>query len=179
VTATVVTVEQYDPSWPERFREQADHLERALGPLIVALEHIGSTAIPGLPAKPIIDLAACAASGIDPFSLGHAISQLEYVQHREGPKTHAVYVRGTAVARTEILHVFSAGAWTNCNQRVFRDKLLHDRIARQRYAELKTRLATDGLVGADYTAAKRGLIEELLNEERVSRGLPVTTAWDK
>jgi GrpB-like predicted nucleotidyltransferase (UPF0157 family) len=175
----VTTVERYDPSWPQRFREQADRLERALGPRIIALEHIGSTAIPGLPAKPIIDLAACASSGVDPFALGHAIIPLEYVQHRGGPQNHAVYVRSSGVARTEILHVFTVSAWTTCNQRVFRDKLLHDDAARQRYAELKTSLAAVGLVGADYTAAKLGLIEELLNEERASRGLPATSAWDK
>lgn len=175
----MVRVEPYDPNWPRLFREQANRLEVALGLRITAMEHIGSTAIVGLPAKPIIDLAARAAAGVDPFSLEPAIADLGYRQHRTGPKSHAVYVRGTDAGRTDILHVFTESAWPNCNQRVFRDKLLHDDRARLRYGNLKTSLATSDITGMEYTAAKRQLIEELLNEERASRGLPATIAWDK
>jgi GrpB-like predicted nucleotidyltransferase (UPF0157 family) len=51
-----IVIVDYDPAWPARFAEERAALERALGDLIVAVEHIGSTAVPGLPAKPIIDL---------------------------------------------------------------------------------------------------------------------------
>jgi GrpB-like predicted nucleotidyltransferase (UPF0157 family) len=47
---------EYDPRWPTRFAELRDRLAAALGPLAVRIEHVGSTAVPGLAAKPIIDL---------------------------------------------------------------------------------------------------------------------------
>jgi len=175
----VVTIEPYAPEWPLLFRAQADLLERALSAQITAIEHIGSTAIPGLAAKPIIDLAARAAFGVDPFSMEPLIEGLGYTQHRSGPKTHAVYTRGDTAGRRDILHVFTADAWSTCNQRVFRDKLQHDATARRRYGDLKLSLASSGMSGMDYTAGKRQLIQELLNEERAARGLPPVDAWDK
>jgi len=154
-------------------------LKAALGFLVTELEHIGSTAIPGLAAKPIIDIAGRAAPEVDPFALAPAIAGLEYYPHLSGPKSHAVYIRGSEAGRTEILHVFKLDDWVHCNQRVFRDKLLHDASARRRYADLKIQLAASLSDGMNYTAAKRDLIQELLNEERASRGLPPMPAWDK
>jgi GrpB-like predicted nucleotidyltransferase (UPF0157 family) len=175
----VVTVEPYSPEWPHRFRQQAGLIERALAFRITAIEHVGSTAIPGLAAKPVIDLAARAAAGVDPFSLEPFIESLGYRLHRSGPKTHAVYTRGDSVGRTEILHAFTDTAWSTSHQRVIRDKLQWDATARRRYGELKISLAASGMSGMDYTAAKLELIQELLNEERASRGLPLVDAWEK
>jgi GrpB-like predicted nucleotidyltransferase (UPF0157 family) len=175
----VVIVEPYNPEWSRRFRDQAALLEAALSDRITAIEHVGSTAIVGLPAKPIIDLAARVASGVDPFSLEPFIRDIGYHPHRSGPKTHAVYVRETDVGRTDILHVFTAKAWPTCNQRLIRDKLQHDDIARARYGALKLGLAATGITGMEYTAAKAHVIQELLNEERLSRGFPAADAWEK
>lgn len=131
----MVQLQPHRPEWARAFRVEAARLAAALAHRIDAVEHVGSTAVPALLAKPIIDLA-------------------------------------------HILHVFRADQWAHCNQRLFRDKLLHDPAARRRYRHLKASLA--GLTdGRDYTAAKRSLIEELLNEERAARGLPPTTAWEK
>jgi GrpB-like predicted nucleotidyltransferase (UPF0157 family) len=47
---------EYDPQWPKEFEFEAQRLSRALGTLVARIEHIGSTAVPGLPAKPIIDI---------------------------------------------------------------------------------------------------------------------------
>lgn len=174
----MVDLQLHQPEWAAAFRVEAASIGEVLAAEIDAVEHIGSTAIPGLVAKPIIDLAARTTAAADPFALGPALSRIGYVEHRTGPRTHAVYVRSDGVLRTHILHVFTADEWKNCNQRVFRDKLLQDATARDRYQELKLslRALTDG---REYTAAKRSLIEELLNEERAMRGLPPTTAWDK
>ncbi|WP_420897846.1 GrpB family protein [Cryobacterium adonitolivorans] len=70
-----------------------------------------------------------------------------------------------------MLHVFTESAWPTCNQRVFRDKLDQDEAPRRRYGELRIMLAASGLIGRAYTAAKLDLIQELLDEERASRGL--------
>ncbi len=92
----MITVEPYDPDWPRRIHEQKTLLQQALADRVVAIEHVGSTAIPGLPAKPIVELAALAGPVIDPFALDPYIEDLDYRQHRSGPKTHAVYTRGPA-----------------------------------------------------------------------------------
>lgn len=175
----MVTIEPYNPEWPRRYREQADQIQAALGSRVTALEHIGSTVVPGLNAKPIIDMAACASPGIDAFDLEGHLIDLGYVQHRSGPKTHAVYIRANEHERLRILHVFDAIDWSDCNQRLFRDKLLNDGAARNHYGELKRQLAASSSTGLDYTAGKRDLIHKLLNEERASRGLAPTVAWDK
>jgi GrpB-like predicted nucleotidyltransferase (UPF0157 family) len=51
-----ILVSDYDPAWPEMFKQEQANLQSALGPLILTIEHMGSTAVPGLAAKPIIDL---------------------------------------------------------------------------------------------------------------------------
>ncbi len=60
-----------------------------------------------------------------------------------------------------------------------RDKLERDEAARRRYGDLKLSLAASALSDRDYTASKRRLIQELLDEERASRGLPSVSAWEK
>src|SRR6185369_14686975 len=51
-----IVVADYDPNWPTLFEQERSRIEKALGSLAVAIEHVGSTAVPGLPSKPIIDL---------------------------------------------------------------------------------------------------------------------------
>jgi len=176
----MIRLVEHRPAWADEFRAEAVRLRAHLGDHVVDLEHIGSTAVPGLVAKPILDLGARAAAGTDPFGLAAAVAPLGYGQVRSGPKNHGVYVRTSpAGERTHILHVFSFDGWETCPQRLFRDKLRHDADARRRYGELKTHLAATLTDGREYTAAKRALVETLLNEERAARGLPPTTAWDK
>jgi len=52
----VITVVPYDPAWPEHYRREQQHLAEALGPAVADLHHIGSTSVPGLAAKPVIDI---------------------------------------------------------------------------------------------------------------------------
>lgn len=174
----MVEIVHYRQEWPAAFEREAAAVTAVLGGRIDAIEHIGSTAIPGLSAKPIIDLAARATPGIDPFSLAPELGPVGYVMHRSGPRTHGVYIREVDGLRTHILHVFSADRWETCNQRLFRDKLLRDASARERYARVKSDAASTE-DGREYTARKTGVVEELLNEERASRGLPPTRAWEK
>ncbi|MCS5717769.1 GrpB family protein [Herbiconiux sp. CPCC 205763] len=174
----MVELQQHQAHWADDFRLESARVVVALGAHVDAVEHIGSTAVPGLLAKPIIDMAVRVAAAVDPFALGVPLATLGYHRHSGGPQNHAVYVRVEGDRRTHILHAFTAPQWDDCNQRVFRDKLLNDPDARRRYQALKNSLA--GVAdGRTYTALKSTLIQELLNEERAARGLPPTTAWDK
>ena len=174
----MIELQEHQPGWAEEYRAAAAAVMAALPGQLDAIEHIGSTAIPSLLAKPIIDLAARAVVGADPRLLDGPLSGLGYGRHVAGPKNHAVFVRTAAGRRTHLLHVFGPDQWENSNQRLFRDRLLRDADARRRYRELKEALA-GARDGRDYTAGKLALVEELLNEERATRGLPPTSAWDK
>jgi len=141
----MVLLEPHRAAWRSDFAHEAERLHRALGADVTAIEHIGSTAVPGLSAKPVIDVAAQAAPSVDPFGLGGELA---------------------------------ADAWETCNQRLFRDKLLHDPAARERYERAKQR-ASGVADGREYTAAKSRVVQDLLDEERAARGLPPVRAWDK
>ena len=91
-----------------------------------------------------------------PFAMDDELAGLGYVQHSAGPKSHAVYVRSDSGPRTHILHVFNSDQWTYCNQRLFRDKLLHDADARRQYQALK-RSRTGMVDGRQYSAARSPL----------------------
>lgn len=171
---------EHRDAWAAEFLLEADRLRQALGELVVEIEHIGSTAVPGLVAKPVIDIAARAGAGRDPSSMASAIGALGYSRSESGPKDHGVYIRtGARGERTHILHVFGFDRWIDCNQRLFRDVLLDDAGARDRYARLKRRLIAEGLHGRAYTRAKLELVEELVNAERLARGLGPVPVWDK
>jgi GrpB-like predicted nucleotidyltransferase (UPF0157 family) len=62
---SLVRVEPYDPDWPRRFDQEATRIKDALGDLALRIDHIGSTAVTGLPAKPIVDIAVAVAR-LDP-----------------------------------------------------------------------------------------------------------------
>lgn len=173
-----VQLEAHRDSWETDYQREASRLVAALGDRVLAIEHIGSTAIPGLEAKPVIDIAVRVAVDTDPSALGPLLAATGYTQHRSGPKNHGVYTRERDGARTHILHAFASDQWDECNQRLFRDKLLSDPTAVARYREVKTRAARSS-DGRAYTAAKSQVVQQLLDEERAARGLASVTAWDK
>src|SRR6201999_131891 len=92
-----VEIVNYDPRWPALFDEEAERLRAALDPsLIIGLEHFGSTSIPGLSAKPIIDILIAVRSLADArVSLVEALRKLDYVYWGENPrKDRMFFVKG-------------------------------------------------------------------------------------
>ena len=72
-----VRICEYDPAWPSQFSELAARIQRGLGALVVRIEHIGSTAVPGLPAKPVIDLDVIVAKATLPEAI-QSLGELGY-----------------------------------------------------------------------------------------------------
>jgi len=175
---SMIELQEYQEAWADEFRAESARLMQVLSGQIEAIEHIGSTAVPGLIAKPIIDIATHVAATVDPRTLDVPLARLGYEPNPAGPRNHAVYTRSASTRRTHILHAFTHNEWTACNQRLFRDKLLGDASARSRYGDLKRNLSKVA-DGRTYTSLKTELIQELLNEERASRGLPPAPAWEK
>ena len=111
----------YNPRWPEQFKEIAAEI-RTHGNPEWLVEHIGSTAVPGMRAKPIIDLAVRIGE-VEDFERHH--QALEAIGWRLGSsvQSHPVMVFEAAGIRTRIAHFFTASDWDTVNQRILRDWL--------------------------------------------------------
>jgi GrpB protein len=132
--------------------EAAFHAELTTAPpgLFSTIEHVGSTSVPGLAAKPIIDLMA-ATDDLDAVAAREGdLRLLGYGFHVAGTPGRLLYRRGPANARTHDLHVVQASTLPTPNQVLLRDN------------------------GDDYTRAKTELIQELTDKARAERGLPPT-----
>jgi GrpB-like predicted nucleotidyltransferase (UPF0157 family) len=173
----VIEVVEYDETWEVR-----GALARAeLMPLGVfeAVEHIGSTSVPGLAAKPVIDLMAAAASLDAVTAAEDALAGLGYHRLDVGMPGRLFYYRDEDGQRAYQLHVVPADTWDSRNERLLRDHLrAHPQDAR-RYAELKQRLAAEHTDGTEYTKAKTELIQELTDRARADRGLPPVPVWEE
>lgn len=158
-----------DPAWPRRYEEEATRL-RTIIPvdLLIDLEHIGSTAVPGLAAKPIIDIQAM-VTDLD-AAKARLIEPLEaagYAFWAENPDTDRLFfVKGlppSAPRRTHHLHIMEAGPGA-LRHVAFRDYLRDHPGEAERYADLKQDLARRHRTDREaYTAAKGAFIEDVLD----------------
>jgi len=163
-----VEIVDYDPRWPALFDEEAKRLRATLDPsLIMGLEHFGSTAVPNLSAKPIIDILIAVRSLADaqaPFVEG--LRHLDYVHWAENPKQDRMFfVKGMppfGSKRSHHVHVteMDGEMWQRL---AFRDYLrVHPEVAAT-YEQLKRRLATEHPTDREaYTAAKSAYIESVM-----------------
>ncbi|MBW5484587.1 GrpB family protein [Streptomyces bambusae] len=174
-----IEIAAYDPAWPARADTAMAELRAALPGVLTAIEHIGSTAVPGLAAKPVIDLMAAADDLGAVETREAALARLGYRRHRNALTDRLLYVREADGRRTHILHVVTTESWPTRNQRILRDHLrAHPRDA-ARYAELKRALAAAGTAPGDYARAKTELIQELTDRARARLGLPSVPVWEK
>jgi len=162
-----IVIVEYDPVWPQMFTEQAHRLHTVLSPwLMRPVEHIGSTSIPGLPAKPIIDMLAL----IDDYDgFADALPRAESIGWKAAPEPGDREGRQRSLCfpsvelRSHHLHVVEArsGHWKEWL--MFRDHLrAHPDLAAQ-YARLKTGLAAeDDTDRPRYRSAKAPFIRSVL-----------------
>jgi GrpB-like predicted nucleotidyltransferase (UPF0157 family) len=156
-----VIIVPYDPQWPDLFASQGADLRGALGDVALRIDHIGSTSVPGLAAKPIVDVLISVASfePLDAYLI--PLQGLGYVHRPDNPDLSKRYFREPPGTRRTHIHVYRAGGWPEQLALLFRDYMrAHDEDAR-RYAELKRRLAAqyqDDRGG--YTDAKSPFIWE-------------------
>jgi GrpB-like predicted nucleotidyltransferase (UPF0157 family) len=173
----VIEVVEYDEAWPVR----AAAARAELMPLGVfdAVEHIGSTSVPGLAAKPIIDLMAAAASLDQVAAAQDALAGLGYQFLDTGMPGRLFYYRDENGQRAYQLHVVPPEGWDTRNERLLRDHLRAYPDDARRYAELKRRLAAEHTDGTEYTKAKTELIQELTDRARTDRGLSSVPVWEE
>ena len=137
-----VRVVPYDPEWPKLFQAESARLAVALGPLEVRLEHAGSTAVPGLLAKPVLDILAGYTDEAQRAPLVSALQRAGY-EHRgpQGIPEREFFRRGEP--RSYHVHLTQVGSLFWQGHLAFRDRLREDPGLRDAYAALKARLAAE------------------------------------
>jgi len=129
-----------DPDWPRQFEALRAVNARALGDVALAIEHVGSTAVPGLAAKPIIDLDVVVAPG----QVGTAIDRLSAIGYEHKGDLGVAgreAMRHPSGSRRHHLYVCAEGNLALANHLAVRDFLRADAAAARAYGELKRRLA--------------------------------------
>jgi len=174
-----VLVVDYDPAWPDLAAAAIDELRPVLRGVVSEIEHIGSTAVPGLAAKPVIDLMAAAERWELVEERENELAERGYHRHHNGMEDRLLYVRSAGKRRTHILHVVSLDTWPTRNQRLLRDYLREHPRDVERYGRLKKALAAGGVHSRDYARAKTELVQELTDRARAERGLPPVPVWEK
>jgi GrpB-like predicted nucleotidyltransferase (UPF0157 family) len=165
-----VQIVDYDPEWPRLFEREAERIQAALGDRVLLLEHVGSTSVPGLAAKPKIDVLLVVANSADEPAYVPSLEAAGYVlrirepdwyEHRmfKGPDTDVN------------LHVFSPGCPEIDRMLLFRDWLRSNASDRHLYERTKRELARkDWKYTQNYADAKTAVVEEILVRARGDSG---------
>jgi GrpB-like predicted nucleotidyltransferase (UPF0157 family) len=163
-----VVLADYSPQWPTLYQREAQRIRRALGAGAVVVEHVGSTAVPGLAAKPIIDIDVAVPDSADEPAYVPALEAAGYVLRIREPDWHQHrLLKGTDPAVN--LHVFTAGCDEIERMLLFRDWLRAGAADRELYARAKRRLAAHRWdYVQDYADAKTHVIEEIMARARAA-----------
>lgn len=161
-----IQIDDYNPEWPALFEREAARIRAALGDRVVLLEHVGSTSVPGLAAKPRIDILLVVPNSADEPSYVPPLEAAGYVLRIREPDWHEHRVfKGPD---TDInLHVFSPGSSEIERMLLFRDWLRSNPSDRRLYENTKRELARrEWKYVQNYADAKTEVVEEILVRAR-------------
>ena len=171
---TSIEVVDPDPGWPQHYDSLAGRIRDALGWRMLQLEHVGSTSVAGLPAKPIIDIDLTVA---DPGCEQDYIPALEATGFRLKVREpwwygHRMLRSGQPLCN---LHVFGFDSPEPVKQRIFRDWLRGNPADRDLYAAVKRQAASEASAAGEhvmqYNARKQQVIREIYHRAFVAAGL--------
>ena len=169
-----------DPEWPTQFRTISAYLEPFVAEVTLRIEQVGSTSVPGLAAKPIIDIDVVVSNET---MVSVALDHLEAAGYRwVGDLTVTGREAFEPIATPELanhhLYLVVENNRAHCDHWLFRDELIDSSTLIERYAALKRENAiTSGGDGDRYTALKAAFVAEVLGEARRRRGLAPVTYW--
>ena len=162
-----------DTGWSARFAGLAHDIERALGAAALSIEHVGSTAVPGLPAKDVIDMDLAVADPADEASYVPALERLGYRLTVREPEFAEHRMLRLDDPRAN-LHVYGPGAAEPARHRLFRDRLRARADERELYAEAKREAAAGGPQRAmEYNARKTAVVREIYARAFAAAGVPL------
>jgi GrpB-like predicted nucleotidyltransferase (UPF0157 family) len=163
-----VQIEPYNPAWPEAFLVERDLLRSVLEPWLVGpIEHVGSTAVSGLAAKPVIDIMAPVGDLETSRGALVALQAVGYCYAPYKPEAMHWLCKPDPERRTHHLHLvpLNSGLWTDCL--AFRDLLRSNESVAKEYVALKNLLATAHRSDRErYTEEKGAFIESALRRSR-------------
>lgn len=157
-----IVLEDYDPTWPHRFHLEAAKIRAVLGPAALCVEHVGSTSVPGLAAKPIVDILLVVENSANEDSYLAALEEAGYVLRVREPDFEEHRMFRTPEKDVHV-HIFSPGSREVERLLLLRDHLRKDEEDRELYAVTKRELASrDWPSMQHYADAKTGIVEEIL-----------------
>ncbi|HLI65941.1 MAG TPA: GrpB family protein [Caulobacteraceae bacterium] len=159
-----VVIEPYDPAWPAMFEVERAVLAAVLAPWLAGpIEHIGSTAVPGLPAKPVIDIMGAVADLAASRPAIEALTPLSYCHFDYKGEVMHWFCKPSDRMRTHHLHLVPFGSPLWLERLAFRDRLRADPAVRDAYRDLKLGLADRFRDDREaYTEAKTDFILTML-----------------
>lgn len=161
-----VTLSEFDPQWREAFEQYATAIRARTGLPEARVQHVGSTAVEGVPAKPILDVAIGADSPEDIERLASDLVGLGYIDRGFGDGSNGRLLVREVAPEVRIIHVhivaYQSADWDDYV--VFRDALRNDPVLRERYDEVKRALAKRfALDRRSYTKAKASFIGQVIS----------------
>lgn len=172
-----ITVVNYDPEWPSKYARERDYIAQILKDNCISIYHIGSTSVPGMAAKPIIDIMAVVRSLEEVDGVAVKFQELGYEYLGEFGITGRRYLRKGGDDRTHQIHIFQADDWNNIGRHLaFRDYMRTHEKERDEYAKIKIGLAQEfpNDIGG-YCDGKEDFVRKI--EERALA--KYDGAWDK
>jgi GrpB-like predicted nucleotidyltransferase (UPF0157 family) len=167
---STIRLAPYDPDWTKQFSLQAKRIHDALSDRVLLLEHVGSTSVPGLSAKPVIDMVLAVSNSADEPSYVPLLEARGFVLRiREPDWFQHRLLKAPDIAAN--LHVFSIGCEEIDRMLTFRDWLRMHSEDRRLYEETKRKLAAQTWKDTQhYANAKSEVIREILSRARRSTG---------
>ncbi|MDA8369263.1 MAG: GrpB family protein [Nocardiopsaceae bacterium] len=165
-----VVLAEYDPKWPYLYQHESDRIREHLGEEVLELAHVGSTAVPGLVAKPCVDVLLLVADSADEDAYRPRLEKAGYTLYVREPDwhEHRVFKRPDVNVN---LHVFSRGSSEPERMLLFRDRLRADEGDRALYARTKRALAKRRWDRTqDYADAKSEVVEQIIARARSAAG---------
>jgi GrpB-like predicted nucleotidyltransferase (UPF0157 family) len=161
-----ITVVDYDPRWPRHFEDTAERVRGVLGGRALSVEHIGSTSVPGLAAKPIVDMLLTVADVGDEAAYVPTLESIGFVLRVREPAHRML----RTVGRDTHLHVYEPDRAEVRDYLDLRDWLRVDADDRALYAAEKRRLAEEQWRDMnEYADAKTDIIRDILTRARIWR----------
>lgn len=164
----IVRLDKYDPSWKDEFEKEKLNVKKCLGDIALTIEHVGSTSIEGLSAKPIIDMAVGVKDTETLRSTIKLLSDFGYdVLDSIEDKEEVLARKGTPENRTHYIHVMVVSGSRYVEQVLFRDYLRAHREEVERYEELKkSSLEKFADNRKAYTASKNEYIRSVIEKAK-------------
>ena len=158
------TITSYNPLWPYCFRREVSKVAPIFDASLVEIHHVGSTAIPGISAKPEIDILAVIKEPIDVEVWTNELARLGYRRGGDLSPGHLFYKRDVEGVRTHKIHVCTEGHPQIQAMLQFRNHLRDHADTRKRYEALKLKLQAENIHGiSEYLEGKASFVAEVLS----------------